>query len=82
MFNQSAHEEDVEQAAGVGGLEVGGSVSSDAQVKIAKLTMQLEAAQKLGEERVRSMQQSAMQQVEIARLQALLSASERSVQSR
>ena len=82
VFNQSAHEEDVEQAAGVGGLEVGGSVSSDAQVKIAELTMQLEAAQKLGEERVRSVQQSAMQQVEIATLQALLSASERSVQSR
>ena len=82
VFNQSAHEEDVEQAAGVGGLEVGGSVSSDAQVKIATLTMQLEAAQKLGEERVRSVQQSAMQQVEIATLQALLSASERSVQSR
>ena len=82
VCDQSAHEEDVEQAAGVGGLEVGGSVSSDAQVKIATLTMQLEAAQKLGEERVRSVQQSAMQQVEIARLQALLSASERSVQSR
>ena len=82
VCDQSAHEEDVEQAAGVGGLEVGGSVSSDAQVKIAELTMQLEAAQKLGEERVRSVQQSAMQQVEIARLQALLSASERSVQSR